>query len=254
MDETGSAVGDVQIRLGLPSIAENVEVFRVRKELLAEIEDGSVRSQRSTHDVSKAADVAGHSEALDVRRDQRLAREFACAVQGNGQTPQVLFGAGVGAIAVHGAARRKHKPANPRKARGFESIVRRDRALIQIEPRPLEAPACFGIGGEVKNDVVRAHGARERVQAERVSLDERGPSARQGLRDEFVCPTTRSSNTVTGPRSTRPSTRWLPMKPAPPTTNERITSPPAYRKNFQFAELQGAFGRELRSRTKRARS
>ena len=78
-------------------------------------------------------------------------------------------------------------------------------------------------------------------------------AARRGLRDELSFADAQVVEHGDGPRD-ETSTRWLPMKPARRPPNERITSPPAYRKNSQFAELQGAFGRELRSRTKRARS
>ena len=100
------AVGDVEVGLGLPAVAEHLEVLGVRLELLAEVEDGAVRAARAD-DVAEAADEAAEAEALDEGGDERLAGELARAVERDGEVPEVALGAGLGDVAVHRAARRE---------------------------------------------------------------------------------------------------------------------------------------------------
>ena len=125
----------------------------MRLELLAEVEDGAVRPARAD-DVAEAADEALEPEALDEGREHRLAGELAGAVERDGQVAEVLLAAGLRHVAVDGAARREHELRHAVLARRLEGVVGRDRPLLEVEARALEAPARLGVGRQVKDDVV----------------------------------------------------------------------------------------------------
>src|ERR1019366_1051815 len=99
-------------------------------------------------DVPEAADVALEPEALDERGDHGLAGELAGAVERDRQAPEVALAAGLGHVAVDRAARREHELLHAVDPGRFERVVGRDRALLEIEPRALEAPAGLGVRGE----------------------------------------------------------------------------------------------------------
>ena len=116
-------------------------------------------------------------EALDEGRTERLAGELARAVERDGQVPEVHLAAGLGRVAVHGAAGREDEALRAGQTRGLERVVRRDGALLEVEARPLEAPARLRVGGEVEDDVVTLRWPRSSgVEVERVPLDERRPA------------------------------------------------------------------------------
>src|SRR5882672_11936611 len=96
----------MEVRLGLAAVAQNIEVVRVRLELLAEVEDGPVRPT-GANDVAETADEAFEPEALYERRDHRFAGELARAVEGDGQASEVHLAARVRNVAVDRPAGRE---------------------------------------------------------------------------------------------------------------------------------------------------
>ena len=64
-------------------------------------------------------------------------------------------------------------------AHRFERVVRGDGALLEVEPRALEAPARLGVRGEVEDHVVPRIASVSRVEIERVGLDERRAPGRE---------------------------------------------------------------------------
>src|ERR1019366_7419999 len=137
------------------------------------------------HDVAEADDESLQLEALDIRRDERLAGELAGPVQRDGQVPEVLLGARLGSVAVDGAARREDEALGASDARGLEGVVGRDGPLLEVEPRALEPPAGLGIRREMENDVVALHGLRQLVEVQGVGLDDGCPAGLEVLRDEL---------------------------------------------------------------------
>ncbi len=102
--------------------------------------------------------------------------------------PEVVLRARLGGVAVHGAGRRQHEPPHTRAAHGLEHVVRDDRTLLEVETRVLEAVACLGVRGKVKDRVVPFGGASERVEIQGVGLDDLRAAARQRSSDELAAP------------------------------------------------------------------
>src|SRR5262249_17260446 len=93
-------VVDVDVRLALAAVAENVEVRRIGKQLAHEVEADAVGLSRSD-DVAEPERAAGEVEHRGVRRDQRLASELARAVrQDRDERTGVLLGFGLAEVAV----------------------------------------------------------------------------------------------------------------------------------------------------------
>ena len=125
---------------------------------------------------SKAADVAGHSEALDSHAETSASpANLLAPYKEMGKRP-CPSRRRPGRLPTRCRSKKAQNRRIPERRAASRALYVGIVALIGIGTASRWRPqrAC-GIGGEVKNDVVRAHGARERVQAERVSLDERGP-------------------------------------------------------------------------------
>src|SRR5262245_62172200 len=98
-------VVDVDVRLALAAVAEDVEVTRSREQLPNEVEPDSV-GLPGPDNVPEAERASGQLEHRRVRRDQRLARELAGAVGGHRNERTVVFlGLGLAEVAVDDAPR-----------------------------------------------------------------------------------------------------------------------------------------------------
>src|SRR5262249_45007869 len=82
---------------------------------------------------------------------------------------QIALGAALRRVTVDGTRGGENQRLHAAAAHGLEHVPRRDRALLEVEPRVVEAPARFGIGGQMKDHVVPGHGALEGRDIERIA-------------------------------------------------------------------------------------
>ena len=214
-EQRGDDVADVDEVAALPAVAEDRSSRRRARSARGRSRRrrprgrrpgaGRRRSPKRSETWRRAVDAVPAGEVL-------LAADLGDAVRRERQERRVLVG-GRGALAVDRAARRREDHlralARPREhVHGADDVDRR------VVARALHRGLHVGLRGEVEDDV----GARLE-NGSRMSCSTSVAAAFTFSR----LPVAKSSTTVTSsPRATRASTRFDPMKPAPPVTTARM--------------------------------
>src|SRR4051812_14495913 len=83
-------VVDMNVRLALPAVPENIEMARIGKQPLDEVEAHPVRLPRPYY-IAEAKRSSLEIEHVAIRADQRLSRQLAGAIGRNRQADSVVL-------------------------------------------------------------------------------------------------------------------------------------------------------------------
>ncbi|OQA27534.1 MAG: hypothetical protein BWY59_01065 [Verrucomicrobia bacterium ADurb.Bin345] len=186
--ESGQHVVNVDVRLALRAVAEDLEARRGLREPPQKVVSHAVRLHRP-HDIGEAEHGGGHVEHETVRADERLARELARAVCRNrDHAVVVLRDRDRGHFAVYAAARGENDARHTRHAHRLQHVVRRQRSVHEIHGRLLLRPGDIRVRREVIHHVVTRHRLPQRLPVLRVGLDDPEPRVLYALAEMPAAP------------------------------------------------------------------